>query len=108
MNILIKLTCLIGLVIAPILGGHTEEEGMAQHNSTKEITIDLDVENTDLAEATIIYTTSVNGNSVTEEVTYSGTQEEVEAQLKAFENASVAKKGTETAVTIEKVEIHKK
>jgi K(+)-stimulated pyrophosphate-energized sodium pump len=28
MNILIKLTCLIGLVIAPILGGHTEE-GMA-------------------------------------------------------------------------------
>ena len=25
MNILIKLTCLIGLVIAPILGGHTEE-----------------------------------------------------------------------------------
>ncbi len=26
MNILIKLTCLVGLVIAPILGGHTEEE----------------------------------------------------------------------------------
>ncbi|WP_372919489.1 sodium-translocating pyrophosphatase [Salegentibacter sp.] len=26
MNILIKLTCLIGLVMAPILGGHTEEE----------------------------------------------------------------------------------
>jgi len=25
MNILIKLTCLIGLVIAPILGGHTDE-----------------------------------------------------------------------------------
>lgn len=28
MNILIKLTCLIGLVIAPILGGHTTEETM--------------------------------------------------------------------------------
>lgn len=27
MNILIKLTCLIGLVIAPILGGHTTEQG---------------------------------------------------------------------------------
>ena len=26
MNILIKLTCLIGLVIAPILGGHSSEE----------------------------------------------------------------------------------
>lgn len=30
MNILIKLTCLIGLVIAPILGGHTVENGTAQ------------------------------------------------------------------------------
>ncbi|MGB0249605.1 MAG: hypothetical protein ACPF91_06170, partial [Flavobacteriales bacterium] len=27
MNILIKLTCLVGLVIAPILGGHGSEEG---------------------------------------------------------------------------------
>jgi K(+)-stimulated pyrophosphate-energized sodium pump len=27
MNILIKLTCLVGLVIAPILGGHGNEEG---------------------------------------------------------------------------------
>jgi K(+)-stimulated pyrophosphate-energized sodium pump len=26
MNILIKLTCLIGLVLAPILGGHTETD----------------------------------------------------------------------------------
>ncbi|RIA10717.1 K(+)-stimulated pyrophosphate-energized sodium pump [Flavobacteriaceae bacterium MAR_2010_72] len=29
MNILIKLTCLVGLVIAPILGGHSTEEGLA-------------------------------------------------------------------------------
>src|SRR5690606_11908048 len=29
MNILIKLTCLIGLVIAPILGGHTIETAVA-------------------------------------------------------------------------------
>ena len=27
MNILIKLTCLVGLVIAPILGGHSIEDG---------------------------------------------------------------------------------
>lgn len=33
MNILIKLTCLIGLVIAPILGGHTEAEGTATANT---------------------------------------------------------------------------
>jgi hypothetical protein len=34
MNILIKLTCLIGLVIAPMLGGHVDIE---DHNSIKPI-----------------------------------------------------------------------
>ena len=32
MNMLIKLTCLIGLVIAPILGGHSSETSDASHN----------------------------------------------------------------------------
>ena len=32
MNILIKLTCLIGLVIAPILGGHSFDTSDANHN----------------------------------------------------------------------------
>ena len=106
MNILIKLTCLIGLVIAPILGGHTEE-GMAMDTSAKEISIDLSVESPDLAEAIVTYSTVVNGESITEKVTYTGTEAEVEAQLKAFENATVEKKGTQTEVTIEKVEINK-
>ena len=39
MNILIKLTCLIGLVIAPILGGHASEEGMAM---TEEVNVWVD------------------------------------------------------------------
>ena len=44
MNILIKLTCLIGLVIAPILGGHTDEahaeetEGVIEEVITEETT----------------------------------------------------------------------
>ncbi len=62
MNILIKLTCLIGLVIAPILGGHTEE-GMVMDTSAKEISIDLNVDSADLAEATVTYSTVVNGES---------------------------------------------
>ena len=39
MNILIKLTCLIGLVVAPILGGHTDhqEEIINQLDPTEEI-----------------------------------------------------------------------
>lgn len=38
MNILIKLTCLVGLVIAPILGGHNkaEEEMMIEETTTSE------------------------------------------------------------------------
>ncbi len=41
MNILIKLTCLIGLVIAPILGGHANEEGVTVNddNTTKEVMV---------------------------------------------------------------------
>ena len=38
MNILIKLTCLIGLVIAPILGGHSLEEASLEKTNTIEST----------------------------------------------------------------------
>ncbi len=40
MNILIKLTCLIGLVLAPILGGHTASDTHAVNETQKE-TIEL-------------------------------------------------------------------
>ncbi|WP_291966606.1 sodium-translocating pyrophosphatase [Maribacter sp.] len=106
MNILIKLTCLIGLVIAPILGGHIEE-GVAMVNDAQEVTIEMNVESADLAEAIVTYATTVNGESVTEKVVYKGTKAEVEAQLKAFENATLKKKGTATEITIEKIEINK-
>ena len=106
MNILIKLTCLIGLVIAPILGGHAEE-GVALLNDTKEVTIEMNVESADLAEAIVTYSTTVNGESIIKEVIYNGTKAEVEAQLHAFENATIEKKGTATEITIEKVEINK-
>jgi K(+)-stimulated pyrophosphate-energized sodium pump len=40
MNILIKLTCLIGLVIAPILGVHSEE-AHAEFSKESESTIEV-------------------------------------------------------------------
>ncbi len=67
MNILIKLTCLIGLVIAPILGGHPQE-GVA--GVQKEVLIELieqDLENNNIAKSTTISTTTVNGISNTKE-----------------------------------------
>lgn len=52
MNILIKLTCLIGLVIAPILGGHaitTKVEIEATQNTEVQITTpDMDVNTTEI------------------------------------------------------------
>jgi K(+)-stimulated pyrophosphate-energized sodium pump len=59
MNILIKLTCLIGLVIAPILG-----EGTATHNEQEpaaEITIELELEN----ENNYVITTNEESSTVT-------------------------------------------
>lgn len=85
MNILIKLTCLIGLVIAPILGGHIEE-GVAEIQ--KEINAEVVVNNKDLAEATVAYTTVINGKVTKQEKTFTGTQEEVEAQLAAYKEES--------------------
>ena len=40
MNILIKLTCLVGLVIAPILGGHTSDSH-ATNEVKKEIKVEM-------------------------------------------------------------------
>ena len=69
MNILIKLTCLIGLVIAPILGGHTVETNHAEvievsqtlkNAETTEMKVLVKKENGE-KNATVITTTEVNG-----------------------------------------------
>ena len=56
MNILIKLTCLIGLVIAPILGGHTTSNDMATEATSNEVYfIDAEGNKTVLTEKQIQY-----------------------------------------------------
>ncbi len=97
MNILIKLTCLIGLVIAPILGGHVEDEtGLA--TDAKEIQVKVDTKSIDNAKATISYTSVENGEKVTEEIAFEGTLEEVMTQVEAFE---ATKEGVHVNVEIE-------
>ena len=80
MNILIKLTCLIGLVIAPILGGHSEEAtAMTTHEVELNVSIDaVDTENTT---ASITSVTTKNGVESIEKVSYYGTEDEVEKLL---------------------------
>jgi len=67
----------------------------------------MNVENDDMAEATVAYTTIVNGEELTEEKTYTGTKAEVEAQLKEFESAEVKTTGAMTEISVEKEESRK-
>ncbi|MEP2936766.1 MAG: sodium-translocating pyrophosphatase [Gilvibacter sp.] len=125
MNILIKLTCLIGLVIAPILGGHSSDEmsfGEANEGEmifisedgtktvlsvsskdmakmTKEVTVDMEGDG-DNATATI--TITKDGETVEEVIT--GTMEEVEAKVKAYKgedgDVMVRIKGDTDGITV--------
>ncbi|MGC1471395.1 MAG: sodium-translocating pyrophosphatase [Psychroserpens sp.] len=93
MNILIKLTCLIGLVIAPILGGHATEEGLTTIENTVESTQDLAVLNGnssyEFAIATITTTTMVEGVEIDTEEIIEGTLEEVNAKIETLKREGI-------------------
>ena len=67
MNILIKLTCLVGLVIAPILGDHSSEitEYNDLKNIEKNVVLEINEENPNESSLTIV-TRSVDNGLVTE------------------------------------------
>ncbi|MFT6049768.1 MAG: K(+)-stimulated pyrophosphate-energized sodium pump [Patiriisocius sp.] len=119
MNILIKLTCLIGLVIAPILGGHSDasEIGMNENTQemmmidadgnktvsdvtnvdgstlvseeiTKEVSVEMTTEG-DVSSATVTTATTENGVTVTDTQVFTGTEEEVRAQVAALKTMEV-------------------
>ncbi|SDR71081.1 K(+)-stimulated pyrophosphate-energized sodium pump [Polaribacter sp. KT25b] len=79
MNILIKLTCLIGLVIAPILGGHSVDLNHANKEEIKkEVRLEIKGDNSEMAAATITTTTTVNGKTTTDIQQIDGSVEEIE------------------------------
>jgi K(+)-stimulated pyrophosphate-energized sodium pump len=108
LNILLKLMSVVALVIAPSIA-LTIDSGMASMTAeeiSKEIT--MNVENNDgITKATVSYTTIVNGEKVSEEKTFKGTQAEVEEQIKAFEETKVKTDDNETKITIESIDIRK-
>ena len=104
MNILIKLTCLIGLVIAPILGGHSIDSDHASANLEvkKEVIVKAD---NDVWTMTVT-TEETDSDGVSKKSEFiSGTQEEImEAMLE--QNTSEAKKiGMAAMMQIEKKKI---
>ena len=101
MNILIKLTCLIGLVIAPILGGHSIDSDHASADLEVKKEVIVKAEN-DVWTMTVT-TEETDSDGVSKKSEFiSGTQEEImEAMLE--QNTSEAKKiGMAAMMQIEK------
>jgi K(+)-stimulated pyrophosphate-energized sodium pump len=96
MNILIKLTCLIGLVIAPILGGHAITEGVAisettmTANTIKKVFVEMEVESDDHAKAVISITTVENDEAKVDERVITGTFAEVKAKVDEFKKGATS------------------
>ncbi len=102
LNILLKLMSVVALVIAPSIA-LSVDSGMASATSEEvSKTITMEVENSALAQATVEYTSIVNGEKVTEAKTFTGTKAQVEDQLKAYEGATVNTSGKEVKITVDK------
>jgi len=86
MNILIKLTCLIGLVIAPILGGHANSESHSPMEDpvSQEIKVEVNATSSDddnmTAEINIV--TTKDGVEAEVSATINGTESEVKQTVK--------------------------
>ena len=105
MNILIKLTCLVGLVIAPILGGHTEtavadmqenqevmitidKESDKTLSVQKEMKVEINTNNNGKVTALITTKTVSNGETTTEtETIEADTVEEVKAKIESYKKS---------------------
>jgi len=100
MNILIKLTCLVGLVIAPLLANGHSAPAENQVNVQVEV-----VDGVETVSATITYIQVENGVSSTLVEEFTGTEAEVQEQLKAFE-AKVQDSTSGVTIKIEKMEVN--
>ena len=107
MNILIKLTCLVGLVIAPILGeGHTSK---GLHESHQEISVSVNATSNDQDQvsASVVYTITENGETKTVERVFEGTEASVQEELAAFQADIDSQSGSEISIEIQKMDVRK-
>ena len=81
MNILIKLTCLVSLVIAPILVPHEDVHTAVVDEIRKEIRVEVEAREADQMEATITTKTTEGGEVKVETKTIKGTESEIEASI---------------------------
>ena len=105
MNILIKLTCLIGLVIAPILGGHAAADTGAVVSPTSTMQVKTSTEDTMDVEkdvtvnmtsdegvftAEVVTETKLDGATQKETKIFTGTEAEVMAKIEAMKFVEVS------------------
>jgi K(+)-stimulated pyrophosphate-energized sodium pump len=108
LNILLKLMSVVALVIAPSIALSLDDvSAYAKDKQSIQTSIQMNIAQNDAAEATIVYTTTTNGVAITEEKIFKGTQEEVKAQLLAFESTAVKNNDSDIDIKIEKVDIRK-
>ena len=81
MNILIKLTCLVSLVIAPILVPHEDVHTAVVDEIRKEIRVEVEATEADQMEATINTATTEGGEVKVETKIIKGTKSEIEASI---------------------------
>ena len=90
MNILIKLTCLVGLVIAPLLGSHpAPQTELVKEEVRKEIRVEVNADDQGQMEAVIKTTTTENGETVVEEKVISGTEKEIQAAVEEMKDVKI-------------------
>ena len=104
MNILIKLTCLVGLVIAPILGeGHSTET----KEISKEISVSVNATATDseMVSATVVYNITENGETKMVERVFEGTEASVKEELEAFQSDMDSQNNTDISIEIQSMDV---
>ena len=90
MNILIKLTCLIGLVIAPILGDHGSDNiALNEVKVEKEIVVKESLSEEMELTATVTTTYFENGEEKQTKEVITGTKAEIEAKVEAMKAEEV-------------------
>jgi K(+)-stimulated pyrophosphate-energized sodium pump len=91
MNILIKLTCLIGLVIAPILGEHgSEHMAKAEVEVTEEIIVDINESAAESFKAIIKTKVIENGEEKETKKIVNGTKAEIEAMVEELKDENLS------------------
>lgn len=100
LNILLKLMSVVALVIAPSIAMSADdvtayaEQTVEKTEISKEIKVDMNANEDGTVKAIVTTTTTENGNVITEEKVYEGTEAEVKAEIEALKDVDVEiKKG---------------